>query len=495
MERLACVDVPGLPLQLLLRRHADWRGRPAAVVDHDKPQGLILWINEQARGAGVLPGMRYGAALSLAGDLRAGEVAEKEIAAEVAELVVCLQKFSPDVEPAPGEPGVFWLDARGLERLWASASHWAREISGTLAERGCLATVAVGMTRFGTYAATRGRPGKVTVFAGAPQEMAAARRVPLERLHLDPRDRDDLIKLGVRDVGGLLKLPPGGLMRTFGPELHRLHELARGAQVPLTPAPAPAPAASRVHFDFPETDTTRLVFEVKTLLHPLLALLHRRGEALTELEVRLTLEGAGARVEALRPAAPTLDALQVIDLVRLRIEAIQLAAGVITVEIEARGAPASSEQRTMFQAKPKRDRRAAERAIARLRAVYGDASAVRAELRDAHLPQASFAWDEKMLRLPEEKTKPRPAQLPLIRRVQAPQQLDDHAVEPRDGWRIGSVHSGRVVRCDGPYVISGGWWASEIHREYHFAETERGDLLWIFYDRRRRRWYLQGRVE
>ena len=31
-ERLACVDVPALPLQLLLRRYPDWCGRPAAVV-------------------------------------------------------------------------------------------------------------------------------------------------------------------------------------------------------------------------------------------------------------------------------------------------------------------------------------------------------------------------------------------------------------------------------------------------------------------------------
>jgi len=45
-------------------------------------------------------------------------------------------------------------------------------------------------------------------------------------------------------------------------------------------------------------------------------------------------------------------------------------------------------------------------------------------------------------------------------------------------------------------VVSGGWWnGNGVHREYHFAETGRGDLLWVFYDRPRRRWFLQGRVE
>jgi len=47
----------------------------------------------------------------------------------------------------------------------------------------------------------------------------------------------------------------------------------------------------------------------------------------------------------------------------------------------------------------------------------------------------------------------------------------------------------------GPYVVSGGWWASTVHREYYFIETRRGDLLWTFYDRKRRRWFLHGKVE
>ena len=64
MDRLACVDLPVLPLQLLLRRHPDWRRQPAAVVDRDKAQGTLLWVNEAARQKRILPGMRYATALS-----------------------------------------------------------------------------------------------------------------------------------------------------------------------------------------------------------------------------------------------------------------------------------------------------------------------------------------------------------------------------------------------------------------------------------------------
>jgi hypothetical protein len=54
---------------------------------------------------------------------------------------------------------------------------------------------------------------------------------------------------------------------------------------------------------------------------------------------------------------------------------------------------------------------------------------------------------------------------------------------------------GTVDKLIGPYVFSGGWWNREIQREYYFAETRRGDILWLYYDRVRRRWCLQGAVE
>jgi protein ImuB len=57
------------------------------------------------------------------------------------------------------------------------------------------------------------------------------------------------------------------------------------------------------------------------------------------------------------------------------------------------------------------------------------------------------------------------------------------------------LQQGPVVRVAGPYIVSGGWWRRPVHREYHFAETRKGELLWVFYDRTRRQWFLHGRVE
>ncbi|MBI4240537.1 MAG: DNA polymerase Y family protein, partial [Candidatus Rokubacteria bacterium] len=220
MDRLACVNLPAFPLQLLLWRHPEWATHPVAVVVEDKPQGLILWVNEKARQAGVLPGLRYVAGSSLALDLRAGVVPSGEIAAEVAALTERLMRFTPEVEPASEEPGVFWLDAAGLDFLCASLEEWARSIAVDLGSAGFNATMVVGFTRFGTYAVARAREG-IVVFEDSAHERASAEQVQLDRLNLNPDLRDLLSQLEVKTVGALLSLPPGGLHERFGPEIYR----------------------------------------------------------------------------------------------------------------------------------------------------------------------------------------------------------------------------------------------------------------------------------
>ncbi|RMG49246.1 MAG: DNA polymerase Y family protein [Acidobacteria bacterium] len=502
MDRLACVDVPALPLQLLVKRHPEWAGRPVAVVDRDHPQGRILWADERARRARILPGMRYAAALAIDGDLRAGVVERAEIESAVRRLTRRLQRFSPHVEPSAGEPGLFWLDAGGLERLQPSLLLWARRIVQALREIGFRARIAVGFTRFGTYAATRlGR--EVLVFADPGAEQDQVRHVPLAHLRIDPALREALDRLGVRTVGAFLELPAGGLFERFGDEAHRLHRLASGAAwAPLAPAPPREPLVRRAELDHPEGDLERLLFLVKRLLDPLLAELATRGQALVRLAIELKLDAGGVRREEVRPAAPTLDAAQILELTRLRLASCCLPSGVAEIALTARGRPATPAQLRLFADNPRRDPRAASRALARVRAEFGEAAVARARLAEGHLPEARFLW-EPLERFPSVRRRDPSGQeagamppMTLVRDIErAPQALPPRPHHLRDdGWLIRGAGHGAVTRFIGPYVVSGGWWRKPIHREYHFAETRRGDLLWVYYDRPQRRWFLHGHV-
>jgi protein ImuB len=502
--RLACVDLPAFPLQLLLRRHPDWAGCPVAVVAEDKPQGLVLWVNEKARAFGVLPGLRYAAAFSLASSLRADEVSSAESEKAIADLTERLLRFTPEVEPAAEEAGVFWLNGSGLQHLYASPKKWADAIHKDLRAQGFSLNLAVGFTRFGSYAAAKAKEG-ITIFRDPGEEAEAARAVPLSRLNIEPKFRDALFKLGVKTVGALLTLPPGGLRERFGKEAHRLHRMAAGdLWTPLEPSLPVEPARQKILLDDAEADSTRLLFLIKQMLHPLLATLARRHQALTVLWLSLSIDHGGRFKEALRPAEPTLDAAQILDLVRLRLESLQLAAGVIEIELSADVCAATSEQLRLFNEKPTRDLDAANRALARLRAEFGDESVVYAKLADGHLPEARFTWEPlARIKLPQNDwnrwndwngwNSPNV----LIRRVHAkPLRLAGgpyHSHE--DGWLILGPKQGQIDKLTGPYVFTGGWWNKEIQREYYYAETRGGDLLWLYYDRVRRRWFWQGAVE
>ncbi|MBW2270464.1 MAG: DNA polymerase Y family protein [Deltaproteobacteria bacterium] len=494
MDRLACVDVPALPLQLLLARHPDWKRHPAVVVERDQPQGKILWTNERARRRHIRSGMRYAAGLALAKDLQAGTVPESDIAEGIARITAELRGFSPKIEPSDRQPGVFWLDASGLGRLYPSLTDWAQRIQRRLNRSAVYGRVVIGFTRFGTYAVARAGGHSVQLFEHPEHERCAALQVALECLDLSPPLRDRLERLGIRNVEAFLALPPGGVRRRFGAETFRLYEFARGSLwTPLRPQAEPVVHRHPIQFEPAEADVHRLLFRAKPPLCELLDGLASRGEALTELELHLTLDRGPRHVEHIRTAAPTRDERQILNLVHLRLEDAALGAGVTELELVLHSVRENQEQLALFTHEVPRDLHAGNRALARLRAEFGEDSVVHAQLAEAHLPEASFRWEPL-----EHLTRPNPRNntlRPLVRRLFArPQHLPPRPRRESDSWLLLGERGGAATHRGGPYVVSGGWWVALVHREYHFVELQSGELCWVYYDRRRQKWLLHGQV-
>ena len=506
MSRVACLDLPALPLQLVWRAEPAWRAHPVVVIDDDRPQGVVLWACERARSVGVLAGQRYAHALSLCAGLRARVVPPEQITAAITELRAVLHELSPRVEP--GEPGTFWLDGEGLERVFPErqgpvGTAWGMAIGRAIAGLGLHGAIVVGFSRFATYAIARATRHGVTVLRSDADERTAAANVPLARLDIDPKLRDALARLGVISVGQMVRLPGGGILERFGREAHRLYQLAAGERWdPLVPVAPPEAPDERVLLDDEEEDVDRLVFVIKAPLDRLLDRLAARGRALTALHLELALKHAVGKIEiradCIKPAAATLDGRALLRLVHLRLTGMPPVAAVNAIRVWADDVSASREQLALFAAKPRRDLRAADEALSKLRAELGDDAVVRAVLREGHLPEASFGW-ERLVHVVTAQPDPKLVR-PLVRRMLArPQQLPPQERQVRDdGWLMSGLEHGAVVRIVGPYIVSGGWWASAsggAHREYHFAELQRGDCLWVYYDRGRRRWFCQGAVE
>lgn len=501
--RLACVSLHDLDLQLAERRlTAD---APIAMVDRTGSQGRVTKVSKLARAAGIRPGLRASAAIGLAPALVLAEVDPAEIEAAAEALLDELSRFSPRIEADAAAPGSCWIDPAGMGRLFGEPAAWADALTRHLEGLGWRAGVVLGFSRFCTRALAGVTLG-LRILESPKIEAGAAARLPLAGLGLPERRLNALAALEIRTLGDLLRLPAAELRGRFGPEVAELHAEASGRRWrPLTPRDRREPLVAESVLEPPEESVERLLFAIKALLPDLLARL-ASGERVAALELRLALDHAEPIELRVEPAEASAELLLLLDLIRLRLAATPLAAAVTDVTITVTPTRPSAPQLGLLGA-PRRDPRAAERALARVRAAYGDEAVTRASLRPAHLPEAGFTW-EPTAQVAQPRAREVAANLSegspcMIRRLLArPLALnaaaaegDDDRPPPPSLAGPGLPVSGAIRELHGPHRVSGGWWARAVERDYYYAETSGGELLWLFYDRPRRRWFLHGVVE
>lgn len=485
--------LPALPLQLVLRAHPDWREDPVVVVEDDRPLARILWANRPARRQRIRRGLRFSEARSLVARLRAVPAAEIDVAAAVEEVLRELLSFSPRVEPAAETPGVFWVDPRGLGRLYAGPAAWGTRVHRRLEARGLVASVALGWRRPGLLAVALSAPG-VRVLTSPEEEEREADCVPLARLELPPDLRQGLSLLGVETLGEFRRLPAAGIAVRFGVEAAALHDFACGlAWTPFRACLPERPLRADIDVEPPDDDRHRLLFAVKGALHGMARSLRARSHGILSVELRLHLDHAPRHDERIETAAPTLDVARLIDLVRLRLASVELAAPVERMEIEIGSRAVSPRQMAVLDTPPPRDPAAAAAALARVKAAFGPASVVRARLVDAHLPERRVRWEPVSGIVEPHPDLGAAAPLPLVRTLlPAPRALPDPPRHEREAW-LG--RHGAVEAMFGPDRVGDGWWSTSAERDYYFVETSTGSLLWVYHDRLRRAWYLHGFVD
>lgn len=492
MARTACVDIRALPLQLLLHEHPDWAGYPVVVVDVDKPQGVIQWSNSCALEMRILPGMRYAAGLSISGDLRGGAIEDHAVALARDRIIEALWGYSPRVEPFEKESGIFWLDASGLAYIFPSLQDWADQMGRELRGLGYRSVIAVGYSRFGSYAAAKAASAHVVLTSPA-QERTRMRHVRIDRLGIDPQVRDTLTQLGIETLGEFGALRVEDVRVRLGVDAAEVHALLHESWEVLQPREIRDPVESELTFEWPERNSDRLLAAVAQLLQDILAQLKHYHESLDTLEICLFQDDRSRKTELIEPAEATMDTEIILRLVRLRFEALTLRAGIERILLIGHGVECSGGQLDLFTSRSW-DARTINDVFARLRAELGNDAVVCGRLGEGHLPEAQYAFARmETLRLP----KPPEITMPgVVRRVYVPaRELPGCERRDPDGWLIAGVSEGPVEEVIGPQLISGGWWIKEITRAYYFVRTRRGRWLWIYHDDRRKRWYLQGEVQ
>ncbi|MFP4549354.1 MAG: Y-family DNA polymerase [Spirochaetales bacterium] len=338
MVRLASISLPRFDLQILAQRYPDWKEHPCGVVSEEKPLGRILEVNRAARSDGVRPGMRYASALAICPLLRVGVISDADRVGQSRIVMSILKEFSPEVEQSQHDAGLFWVDASGMERLFATTAKWAGALQIAVTERGFVCSVAVGFSRFGTYAAAKVKRA-VTLFESEDQERAAALRAPVGVLPLDHETLLRFHQLGLYTIKDFVRFSAGALARRFGREVAELHSFASGLKaMPIQSSPEPDPLSREMRLLYPQAASEALVHHLSSLLHELVAQAWKRQELVSEITLTMHPESwpgsADDSVEEhLQVAQPTADHVRLERLLRLRLESLELPGPVVRLAV------------------------------------------------------------------------------------------------------------------------------------------------------------------
>ena len=129
---------------------------------------------------------------------------------------------------------------------------------------------------------------------------------------------------------------------------------------------------------------------------------------------------------------------------------------------------------------------------------------VRPAPNESHRPEKEGRWEpvDLMEELTRGTTSPNgngngatpPADRPslILRLWPRPRPLDVRIEKGRPGAVMLDGDWRKIKTFGGPERLSGDWWEDHYTREYYRVSTERGDLLWVYYDPRPRAWFWHG---
>lgn len=345
-----CLWLPTFELRLELVRSPGLDATSAALLrpgEGATTRQEIWQVSERAAIAGVRAGMAVSQAVSLCPSLALLEPDPAHYGAAMEEILECLGRVSPVLEPV--EPGLIHVGVEGLGRLYGSPPNQVTRVLHALLDvlpRPLVAAVRVGRAS-GTFAArvaaVAARPGH-PVLVDEDELPAFLARQPIESLPLDTDAIERLHRLRIDTLGALGELPLSALLRHFGREGREARALARGERIdPVRARHCPRPLRVSLDLPAPVGDRATLHRALDRVLDRLLAHPARHDRALRGLRVGGHLEEGGSwQIEVtLREPAARRDVLAFPIRSRIGLSPPPRALETLFVEAFEFGAPAT----------------------------------------------------------------------------------------------------------------------------------------------------------
>ncbi len=491
----ACVYIPELPAQTLVRLRPELRGQPVAVLEGERPFERICSMNAQARVMGMELGMTRAEAENFTITLlRRSVKAETSVRAA---LLTCLAAFTPWIEDQGTDTAsVHVLDLSGTEKLLGSLPDATAAIQRHLADLGFSARIATGGNVHALLSIARsGTRQTVHIAHGAESQVLA--RLPLSALQLAGQHMETFAAWGLKSLGEVAYLPEVELIARLGQEGRRIRQLARGELPHLfEPILVPFVLEEFMEFDDPVESLESMLFVLNPMLEQLMLRASAHTLALATVTVACSLEGAPPHQRTLRPALPTQDRATLLKLLQLDLEAHPPEAGILAIRLTADPGPTSKVQLGLFSPQLPESMRL-EVTLARIAAIVGEGRVGKAVLDDTH---RTDAFHVQRFTVAAGKTAPATgSHAPALRRFRPtlPLRVEFAGRRLTALWHQEIRY--RIYRMYGPWHTSGEWWSTELWSGEswdfvaHTPEQDKAILIgMLLYDRLRQTWQLEA---
>ncbi len=283
---------------------------------------------------------------------------------------------------------------------------------------------------------------------------------------------------GIHSLGELAALPEKELAARLGQPALRLQRLARGED--LKPFQAELPGnrfEAAIDLEYGLDSLEPLSFILAGLLDPLCAALQSSNLATDSVELELKLESGGVSRRKLQLAFPLSHSKTILALMRLELQSQTEKARITGALIRLNPVPPRIWQHSLFEPLAPAPEKLA-RTLGRLGALVGKENVGCPVLLDTRRPDAFQLkpFEPAKTRLP---ASVRPENQPVLRRFRPPFPA--------------RIRPEQTVNWVGPWRTSGEWWASTAwdHDEWD-VEFVNGTIYRVFFDQKRRGWFLEG---
>jgi DNA polymerase-4/protein ImuB len=484
---IACVRVLNFALRLNLLDHPERDGEPLVLSPAQGDRRKVLDCTPEATALYIRPGMaiRDVMAMSLAAIVVEANPARESAANQ--RIIADLELLSPLVEADEQEAGCWYIDLTGLGRLFGPLPSIARHLLDLMSP---LLRPRVGIAdgKFAArVAAGRAAPGAFLIVDPAETKTFLAVEA-IESLPRPPEMIMLLKQLGIDTLGHLAALSPSAVAARLGPAGRSAWDLASGNDISSVRGQRHREVL-RERMELPASTASRetLLYALRLLVEQVSRQPQMRDRGARQVLVRAIFENGGSWEKQIALREPAQGA-RLVELLRLRFQALELPQPVTELEIELTNLSNRGGRQELLDGFRARDERPIVEANHQLKGRYDRSSLFHVVGVEpwSRLPERRYSM------MPYE---PMPADEP--KSINMPKAIDIESRpsprgKPEPAALIRKNQRQAVTQIDDCWIVDEEWWLRPIKRRYFQVRLESGAQHTIYHDLGNQQWYSQS---